>query len=760
MTEEPRPFPPTPALEYHSGSGPREIGLRRPAGGRPERTTVVKVPPGLAATPTALDLLRALRRRWPLAVGSALALTGLVVGLAWLLLPPSKYTARALLRVYAKVPYWVLPTQETQVETRDEVESYKQTQVDLIKSALVLNAALRDPKIASLEILKKQPDPIEWLNEELQIGFTNGSEVLQIALRGDRPGDVALLVNAITQAYLREIVDKVKAQRVARYDKLQAIYTRFQEGLKAKRETVNALSKATGSTDKTTIAFKQQLAIDQHAQAVKDLQQLRWDLRRLKAEADVLRRAPAPKVAQFVVDEVPINEALQHDLRYQELVKELHRHQAQLSQNQRLIRNNADPVLRHYRDLVSRAQRAFDEYVREFKDTARLVQKGKATAEKGGELAQLERRLAVLADLEQQMEKEAKRLEEGTQALNQNTIDLQTMIDEITEAQQAASKVGAELKALDVELDAPSRVELIQTAPTPRRKEDKRPLMASMAGACAFMFALLSVSWWEFQARRIASTDEVVHGLGLRLVGALPDVPERSRRKLSGPVPEADPYWSSLLVESIDATRTMLLHAAGGEPIRALMVTSAASGEGKTSLASQLANSLARAGRRTLLVDCDLRNPVVHKLFDQLRGPGFCELLRGEAELSDVIQSTFIPGLSLIAAGECDAQALQVLAREQVGDIFQTLKNEFDFVVIDTAPVLPVADSLLVARHADAVLFSILRDVSRAHCVYTAYERLSTLGVRMLGAVVTGAREEYRNSSYRYPYPQTARARD
>jgi capsular exopolysaccharide synthesis family protein len=211
-----------------------------------------------------------------------------------------------------------------------------------------------------------------------------------------------------------------------------------------------------------------------------------------------------------------------------------------------------------------------------------------------------------------------------------------------------------------------------------------------------------------------------------------------------------------MLIESVDAARTALLHISRTESVHVVMVASALGGEGKTSLASHLATSLARAGRRTLLVDGDLRCPSAHELFDQPCSPGFCEVLRDEVELADAIQPTLVSGLWLLSAGLCDSDSIQALASRDLRVIFDQLKEHYDFLVIDSSPVLPVADALLIGQHVDAVIFSIMRDVSRIPKVHAAYERLSRLGIRMLGAIVTGEQADYYGNTYQY----TARTRN
>src|SRR5207244_6612170 len=106
------------------------------------------------------------------------------------------------------------------------------------------------------------------------------------------------------------------------------------------------------------------------------------------------------------------------------------------------------------------------------------------------------------------------------------------------------------------------------------------------------------------------------------------------------------------------AARTMILHAARAEGLRTVMITSAVSGEGKTSLSCHLACSLARAGRKTLLLDCDLRNPAAHRLFEAPAEPGLCEVLRGEVPLAEVIRAKQATHLSLIPARHFDEHAL------------------------------------------------------------------------------------------------------
>src|SRR5262249_39806622 len=151
-----------------------------------------------------------------------------------------------------------------------------------------------------------------------------------------------------------------------------------------------------------------------------------------------------------------------------------------------------------------------------------------------------------------------------------------------------------------------------------------------------------------------------------------------------------------------------LLHLARAQSLRTVMVTSATAREGKTSLSCHLAASLARAGLRVLLVDGDMRHPTAHKLFGLPCEPGFSEVLSGQCDLPAAIQATAVRGLSLLAAGVWDDRTLLELNRGKAAELLGQLGQQYDLVLIDSSPVLPVADALLLGQQVDGVLFSAL----------------------------------------------------
>ena len=273
------------------------------------------------------------------------------------------------------------------------------------------------------------------------------------------------------------------------------------------------------------------------------------------------------------------------------------------------------------------------------------------------------------------------------------------------------------------------------------KKDIKKQLLATAVAPVAVMFSVcFGLAFLEFRKRRVRKASEISRGLGIRVVGAVPSVANLQRHLVS--LDGESDLEGTPVMESIDAIRTRLLHEANARSTRIVMVTSAGHGEGKTTLAAALASSLARAGRKTLLLDGDLRRPTVHELFELPMQPGFSEVLLGEVEVAEAAQETHQENLSVIPAGQWDREVLLALSRDGLEGIFERLGEEFDFILIDSHPVLAATDSLLIGRHVDAVILSVLREVSQMPRVYAAQQQLTGLGIRVMGAVVSGIDQE------------------
>jgi capsular exopolysaccharide synthesis family protein len=749
----------TPALALAktsgNGSGPTPV----PAHGRPTAVAglAVALPPALASDPMDGALLRALRRCWLPAVGFGLLGAVLTGAIAWFVLP-SKYTAQALLHVASHLPPGVF----TGSESSDDFAAYQRTQATLLKSRTVLQAALRLPQVAELEEVRSQTDPASWLGSSLVVDSTLGPEILRVSLSGEHPQALPVLVNGVVQAYLQEVVNADQIKQQARVEQLMENYRRFEDTLRRKRSTLRELETSLGVEDPQTVALRYQSALQQLSVAQKERLQAHLGLKNTQAEL-AAERDRFTKPPQVVVSELAIDQYLKQDPAYQQLLIR----QAQLEQDMERIQRIAVPGIRESqmegpRTELARLQQTMRAHRKEIRPLVEAQLKIQTQEETKAAIAKLETRVAVfqvqeqgLAGEVQRLEGEIKRLAAAIRQPDKPTSDLEALRDEVTQGEQVLKKLTEQLYTLKVEPVMPPRVRLLEAAEVPQSKTlDRKIKTTGLATLGMFSLVVLGISWREYRARRVYEVADVAQGLGLNLLGTLPALPTSARRLLPGTNPGNQLYWQTLLAESVDALRTQLLHAAQLEPLRVIMITSASGGEGKTSLASHLATSLARARRRVLLVDGDLRNPGVQRQFGCPLEPGLSEVLRGENSFADVVQATPQERLAVVPAGRWDSEAIQALAQKGSGSIFDSLKDEYDFIVVDSSPVLPVADSLLLGQHADGVVFAILREESRLPAIYAAHQRLATLGIRLLGTVVIGVNGD--GPARLYPYGRAA----
>ena len=404
-------------------------------------------------------------------------------------------------------------------------------------------------------------------------------------------------------------------------------------------------------------------------------------------------------------------------------------------------------------------QAAIDARRKEVRPQVQAQLERKALEERAASMVRLRTDKVLFEDKVKTLDEEVKRQAAVVKQLD-STIgqpgkpasDLEVLGDEVAQMDATAKRVADQLQIMRVEPRPPLRASVLEPAEPPRTKNfQMQTKMASAAGFGALALAVFGVSWREYRSRRIYAPADVVEGLGMTLIGTLPALPANARIFSLEANNGRAHGWQSVLSEAVDALRAQLLRAADRDGLRVVMITSANSGEGKTSLAGQLAASLARAWRKTLLIDGDLRHPGIHRQFDMPQEPGFSDVLRGELECDDAIRPTPLPRLWMMPAGQCDAHATQALAQKEVRILLNRLKEQYDFIVLDSSPVLPVADALSLGQHVDAVVFSILRNVSRLPAVQASQQRLASLGIRMLGTVVLGTNAEAGNLGYPYP---------
>jgi polysaccharide biosynthesis transport protein len=191
--------------------------------------------------------------------------------------------------------------------------------------------------------------------------------------------------------------------------------------------------------------------------------------------------------------------------------------------------------------------------------------------------------------------------------------------------------------------------------------------------------------------------------------------------------------------EAYRTLRTNLIFSQTIRTLKRVVVTSSVPGEGKTTTAGNLAVTYAQQGLRVLLVDCDLRKPAVHRLFDVPSEPGLTQLVLGYASREDVIRETSQERLFVLPAGALPPNPAELLGGPQARAVFDQLSTDYDIVLIDTSPMMAASDAAILASHSDGVLLVVRAGYADRKAVQAAAEQLATVGARVVGAVFNDA---------------------
>jgi polysaccharide biosynthesis transport protein len=305
---------------------------------------------------------------------------------------------------------------------------------------------------------------------------------------------------------------------------------------------------------------------------------------------------------------------------------------------------------------------------------------------------------------------------------------------------------------LQVERQAPVGIDLLQGARVPVRPDEEIPLKKMLMAALAAMMVPFGLAvGTEMLFGRVSSRRQLESIGQLSVVGEIANLPRRAPKRLGDDSRNKD---VQLFEESINGLRTYLTLVESTRGRKVLAVTSSISREGKTSLAAQLAVSVAGStGKPTLLIDGDMRSPDIHRIFEVDCGPGLSEVLAGTCRLEEAIETDFSDRLHLLTAGQLTVSPHQLIASGGFDELIEKLRGMYEHIIIDTPPILPASEALVMARAADAAIICVRRDYSRFDQVTETHNRLVASGVRIAGAVLNGVPTQhyaYRYGSYYY----------
>ena len=722
--------------------------------------------------PTAgnVSIRKLLRRKWAMLAVFVLV-AGLGIPAVWKFVQP-EYKSTATIHIAPKVQ-GPLATIEPGY---GRYETYVKTQVGIITMPVVLDAVLDRDDVRKTSwygekpsvLIGDQPSDMERLTSILRVGPRRGTELIDVSVTVKRREDAKVLVDAVVLEY-REIADgeyrKGQDNRIETLDKeikraIGDIALMRARKLDLVKEYAGALPTDVGA-QMTAQVYELEAAL---RKVQMDLSVRKKEIDRRKEAIERLRSSeaaadPTTAPADPVMD--PQSEP-QQEGDAAEAGSSIRYAQDHLWST----RNDALNDARHLLELASHQGKGPDhpdvktlqanlEYARNLLQTrekeldnglalAPTVGAGVGVTDGRKSLAQLEYLQRGQLDREEVLVAEVDKLKADKGDMGGLAKELDQMNENLSSKREQLKAFSSRLESLKLEAKAPGLISIRSHGSPGRLDRDRRLMLTAMVLFAAFM-ASVGVGYLS------AATDTSIHELS--------DVNYVTKAPFLGQLPfvrgglglTSDSEVDVALEESVRMVRTNLLQRLSSAHGSVVAITSAGPNEGKTSLAILLARSLQQAGKKVLLVDGDIRQPSLSRSLGAESHAGLVELLSGVCPHKDVLVSTRATGCHLLPAGlRRGARDSELLANGVFSKCIKKWKEVYDFVIMDSPPILSVADGRIIAGHADGSVMVLRASLSTRKDAVAAYAGLSAAGASLLGTVLVGTRDKSAYYAYQY----------
>ena len=690
-----------------------------------------------------------LRFKWMI-LGIFILVAAPMIAAIWTQISP-EYQATAQVRVRPIIPFLVFRTEESGMIPL--YSSFVNTQVSIIMGSTVLQRVLDREEIQKTQWYKEIPKPLmqrllgnppashlEMLGDGLSVKPRKDTEIIDVAFVHSNATVAKVILNAILEEYIRYIGERSDATKDKLYSQLVDEYKSLDNEIKGQEAVTAELSKSLGTETPQEFISNKRIRLDEMQSRLSELQQsiniLEWEQSQLEDLANQAVAGDVNDVAGGVEEQPEYYEdtewraldlnvrTLKHKIATS-LLAPKHRNMVLLKEDLRfaeeLIRLREEQLDEQWRD---RLKNASDTRV--------------ATIDAGGmdyevELASLERKLARTKFEEQLLLEELKKQQTEFQNLFEHAQLLTKENNTLQHKRELFSAVLQRLDQKNVERNVPGSIEVLTRASVLSKPyNDRRILLTATA-------VLLGFGIGGGVALLRAGKNQIIY--------TSKDMPYQQQVPFLGYVPVAHDRKSSdkeddpVIIESIRFLRTSILSRLEGQGNTTVLVTSADAGTGKSTFTMMLGKSLAQAGKKVLIVDADFRKMTLTRRFNLADKSGFLESLYCKSVDKRHIFPTETFGLSIMPVGKrkSDSMIFEETANGAFKACTRQMRKQFDIILLDSSPILPIADATILSSQVDGTIMVERELVSQRANVINALARLGSAGGRLLGTVFVGS---------------------
>ncbi len=744
-------------------------------------------PPPAPRAPAAPSPLAAWRYRWTAVAVAAAVIAPAVPGI-WLLNTP-KYSATATIQISPIIPV-VLQAVQSATGRVEFYGDFLNTQVGIILDPRILNRVLdrREVQDSAWYKAESKLSPLTRLRRGvLSVRQRPRTQLIDVTATTKAPADAALLANAVVSAYMGGVGtgdggtgdaaraasaqatsaradggtgdvgtggvgtgadDRIRDKIRARMKLLRDAVTPLQVQLQGQKQRINDIIKVADTASPT----------DTLASIEFDLRYLMTQRRTARMRKEAAERVlamhnptggsePAPATSSAPASAVA-DSTLLGDAKWVELNETIDDLEFQIKQKEMRLGDD-NPVLVRLRARLKHTRKQRERRADTLADNqgagpgspGGIGSVGERGAPAGGPIAAARREVETHGHWIELYEKEIAKLESQRKRVRDFVQDLETARQEYADTKAEHDKVTSVLRQLEVESQTPGNISRLGLALVPELPtRDRRFLLTVMAigGGLALGFAAAYLR--AMADPSVQNVGQVQALVGSPFLGVLPEMP-------GGAVADVNDVR---FAEQMRIVRTALMERLKPDGDRSLLITSAGSGEGKTTMAIHLAYSLARLGQRVLLMDADFRRADLGARLDRARENGLKQVLDGDITAAEAIVPTEIAGVDLLPAGAGDStKGRETLANGVFSAHLEQLAQSYDTVIIDGPPVLAMADAQILAGRVSGVLMTVRATQCRRDRARAACDQLEMVGGRIIGVVLNGVKER---NAYGYDY--------
>ncbi|QDS96944.1 polysaccharide biosynthesis tyrosine autokinase [Adhaeretor mobilis] len=669
------------------------------------------------------------------------------VGCAWLYLQRVVPRYTSVSRIYVERS---LPQIFASDAQRGTSSSYLYTQAELITSTPVLAAAANAPESSQLETFRSTDNPIGLLKKNLSVQVGKNDDIINVMIELPSAEDAAQIVNSVVDAYISKYAEERRTDTV---EVLNILRNEKQRRDAELEQRIEALEKFRGQNAALAVQVGEENVITKRFAALaSELDRVELALLDSKARHNRTQQMlESPSLRPFLLELASGQQSVAQDISLE------NRLQVDLEKQIQDIQLQIDALRATWGDGHTRVKLALQSKAAM---EERLAKQLEATEE---------RKKAIVSAYVETVSQEHQLLEQKREELqrsydkqfklamqvNSQAAKLTTLENSLARTVRDVDRVDEQIKGINLTEDVGAmNVSIMEVARA--SSEPTYPIPARFLAIGALLGGLtgFGLAWLrDLMDHRLKSIEEIAATLQLPVLGALPLSAGKDDRHETGRVVLTHPR--SMAAESFRTLRTAIHFGLTRDDAKVIAITSPSPGDGKSVVASNLALTMAQADQRVLLIDADMRKPKQHEVFEIQVEHGLSSVLAERRPADEVIQRTEVDTLDLLPCGSRPTNPVELLNNGYFSELLHELQQKYDKIVIDSPPVMPVADARVISAQTDATILVLRADCSTRRMSVAARDELWRVRAQRIGIVVNavpGRKQANYSQGYGYGY--------